>query len=399
MDLLTVTGLNSYVESVLSGDKNLKDIYMKAEIADYKNHYSSGHRYMTLKDDNACISAVMFSSAASRLKFNVQNGMSVIVRGRAALYTKDGKYQFYINEMIPDGTGSASLAFEQLKNKLKAEGIFDNAHKKKIPVLPKRVGVITSDTGAAVRDICKILKRRCPMAEIVLAPVYVQGIKAAADLTRTLKKLDGEKYVDVIIIGRGGGTEDNLSAFNDEALVRAVYACETPIVSGIGHETDTTLCDYAADLAASTPSSAAEMISPSEGELESELNALSERLNLCIKRRLEYERKTLSQLTASAALNNPEKLLVNKKTEIQRMKQSLNAAYTNLLKNKKSRLLLSAGKLDTLSPLKVLLRGYTITTKDGKVMTSVESISADDIVNIRFSDGSAECKVVETKKG
>ena len=257
--VVTVSQLNAYVKSIMDSDYNLSDILVSGEISDFTNHYRTGHYYMTLKDEKACIQAVMFKGSNIRLKFMPENGMRVIARGRVSVFERDGKYQLYIDDMQPDGIGSLSIAFEQLKAKLEKEGLFDKSKKPRIPVCPMRVGVVTSPTGAAVRDIVNVLGRRFPLAQIVFCPVQVQGENAAPQIADAIKRFNKGKYADVLIVGRGGGSVEDLWAFNEEIVARAVAGSEIPIISAVGHETDFTICDFAASLRAPTPSAAAEL--------------------------------------------------------------------------------------------------------------------------------------------
>ena len=395
MPLLTVSGLNTYVKSILDDDTHLRNIIMSAEISNYKNHYQSGHRYMTLKDEESSISAVMFSQYASRLKFVPENGMEVIVRGRAALYTKTGQYQFYIEDMRPVGQGELSIAFDVLKKRLEKEGLFSPEHKKPLPQYPERIGVITSDTGAAIKDICKTLARRYPIGEIILCPVHVQGINAASELTAAVKRFDSMKCADVIIIGRGGGSAEDLSAFNDEGLIRAIYNCEIPIVSGVGHQTDTTLCDFAADAAAATPTAAAEMVSPEEGEMSEEIKYYHEKIISVFKRNIVTERNRLDMLTKSRIMRYPYELTSEKSRQLDNIVSHMRSVYRVYLSDKQRKFSSVAAKLDTLSPLRVLARGYSVASENGKIINSVNQITEGDKINIRFYDGSADCTVTE----
>ena len=395
MPLLTVSGLNTYVKSILDDDTHLRNIIMSAEISNYKNHYQSGHRYMTLKDEESSISAVMFSQYASRLKFVPENGMEVIVRGRAALYTKTGQYQFYIEDMRPVGQGELSIAFDVLKKRLEKEGLFSPEHKKPLPQYPERIGVITSDTGAAIKDICKTLARRYPIGEIILCPVHVQGINAASELTAAVKRFDSMKCADVIIIGRGGGSAEDLSAFNDEGLIRAIYNCEIPIVSGVGHQTDTTLCDFAADAAAATPTAAAEMVSPEEGEMSEEIKYYHEKIISVFKRGIMTERNRLDMLAKSRIMRYPYELTSEKSRQLDNIVSHMRSLYRVYLSDKQRKFSSVAAKLDTLSPLRVLARGYSVASENGKIINSVNQITEGDKINIRFYDGSADCTVTE----
>ncbi len=395
MPLLTVSGLNTYVKSLLDEDIHLNNILMSAEISNFKNHYQSGHLYMTLKDSDSSISAVMFSQFASRLKFAPENGMEVIVRGKAALYSKTGQYQFYIQDMRPVGTGELSIAFDELKKKLEKEGLFSAEHKKPLPMYPKRIGIITSDTGAAVEDICNILFRRYPIGEIILCPVHVQGVNAAPEITAAVRRFNSMKCADVIIIGRGGGSSEDLSAFNDEELIRAVYECEIPIVSGVGHQTDTTLCDFAADVAAPTPSAAAEIISPEEGEMFEEIEYYQRKIISSFKRSLNIHKEMLDKFARSRVMRYPLDLIMSRIRELYSLSSRMKSSYRMLISDKQKEFSSAAAKLDALSPLKVLTRGYSVASKNNKIINSVSDVAAGDKINVRFYDGSVNCTITE----
>ena len=302
MNVITVTQLNTYIKSILDENPVLKTIYIKGEISNFKHYYKSGHMYLTLKDSNCQLKAVMFSSYASRLKFRPENGMSVICRGRISAYEKDGVYQLYIEDMQPDGIGSLSIAFEQLKEKLEKEGLFDLSHKKSIPKYPQKIGVATSNMGAAIEDIKNIIKRRYPVAELVVAPTIVQGDAAPEDIVKSIKLLDSIDDIDVIIVGRGGGSLEDLWAFNTEIVARAVFECKKPIISAVGHETDFTICDFVADLRAETPSAAAEKAVPDINELMKFTEAAESKMLYCITKRLEYEAQRLDYISNESIL-------------------------------------------------------------------------------------------------
>ena len=393
MTVLTVSQLNNYIKCVLDEDPHLRTVYLKGEISNFKNHYSSGHLYLSLKDDKSAVKAVMFSSAASRLRFRPEDGMCVIARGYVSVYPQGGQYQLYIQDMQPDGVGALALAFEQLKKKLEAEGLFDASFKKPLPTLPRRIGVITSPTGAAVMDITRILARRYPMAEVVLCPVLVQGDGAAAQLTDAIRRFDRRNDIDVIIIGRGGGSIEDLWAFNDEGLARAIFDCHIPVVSGVGHETDFTICDFVADVRASTPSAAAECVSPEQGELLSAVDYYRDTIISLMRARLDRERTQLDRLLSSRTLRSPMEIVNVKRMQLDHMESRMNSAYSMHVKNKKEDFNSLAAKLDALSPLRVLSRGYAAASKDGKCISSVSDAETGDRIEIRLSDGSLGCLV------
>ena len=397
MAVLTVSQLNFYIKSMLDDDPKLRTVYLKGEISNFTDHYRTGHMYMSLKDERSAVKAVMFAGYASRLKFRPEDGMKVLVRGNVSLYSPTGQYQFYIEDMQPDGLGALSLAFEQLKKKLSAEGIFSDEHKKTLPVLPERIGVITSPTGAAVQDILRILKRRYPIGEIIMCPVLVQGENAAAQLTDAVRKFDRLKAADVIIIGRGGGSAEELWAFNDEGLARAIYDCSIPVVSGVGHETDFTICDLAADVRASTPSAAAEIVSPEEGELYGLLQSYYERLRKAMSSRIMYENKRLDTLSQTKVLRSPMELVRHKQMQLDMLSSTLNSLYKKEIAENRARLERAVSGLEALSPLKVLSRGYSMTIKNGRVISSASQLSAGDIITLKFADGTTEAAITGGK--
>lgn len=396
--LLTVTQLNTYVRSVLDSDRNLNNVFVCGEISNFTNHYRTGHYYMTLKDSGASIRAVMFRTANMRLRFMPENGMSVVARGRVSVYERDGQYQLYIDDMQPDGIGALSIAFEQLKSKLAAEGLFDEARKKPVPKIPLRVGVITSPTGAAVRDIITVLGRRFPMAEVILCPVQVQGASAAPQIAAAVKRFNREKLSDVLIVGRGGGSLEELWAFNEETVARAVSGSEIPVISAVGHETDFTICDFAADLRAPTPSAAAELAVPDAAEQRAYLSGLLLRCRRVLENEIASKRAYLKRLEMSPGLTSRKAMLDGYRLLLDRYSTTMEASLLAMISGGRSNLKFFAGKLDTLSPLKVLGRGYAIASKDGRSVSSVRSLSAGDGLSVRLSDGILECAVTSVKE-
>lgn len=396
MNVITVTQLNTYIKSILDENTHLKTIYIKGEISNFKHYYKSGHMYLTLKDNNCQLKAVMFSSYASRLKFKPEDGMSVICRGKISVYEKDGVYQLYIEDMQPDGIGSLSIAFEQLKEKLEKEGLFDASRKKPIPKYPKKIGIATSNMGAAIEDIKNITKRRYPIAELVIAPTIVQGDSAPEDIVKSIQLLDSIDDIDVIIVGRGGGSLEDLWAFNTEMVARAVFECQKPVISAVGHETDFTICDFTADLRAETPSAAAEKAVPDINELLKFTENAESRMLYSISKRLEYEAQRLDSLSNESILANYNDFFDNKNDVLVSLKKELSDAFENKLSRCKYDLGILSGKLDALSPLSVLARGYAaVKTKDNKIIKSKEDIKVNDKINIKFIDGSAVCTVDE----
>ncbi len=386
--ILTVSQLNFYLKSLLDNDKNLQFVFLEGEISNLTDHYSSGHIYLSLKDNKSVVRAVMFSYAAKNLKFKPENGMKVLIRGRVAIYEPTGQYQVYIEDMQPDGVGVLALQFEQLKEKLSKEGLFDNKHKKPIPPCPQTVGVITSPTGAAVRDIFNIISRRFPCVDIVMCPVLVQGDNAASDLTKAVKRFSDTKIADVIIIGRGGGSQEDLWAFNDENLARAIYECDTPIISAVGHETDFTICDFVSDLRAPTPSAAAELAVPDKAELLSNLLAQKQYVQTIIdKKLLEYER-SLSNLSRLIYAYSPDKLVNDYKKKLSDTATRLQSVSKSMIDNNTRNLSKTASKLSALNPVNVLMRGYSyISDSNDKPVMSVNDVKKGDFINIKVSDG------------
>ncbi len=393
LSILTVSQLNFYVRSLLDFNDKLHSVYLKGEISNLTDHQRSGHIYLTIKDEKSAIKAVMFAGNAKYLKFQPQNGMMVLVRGRVSLYEAAGTYQMYIEDMQPDGVGALNLAFEQLKKKLAAEGLFDEEHKKPLPPYPEKIGVITSPTGAAVQDICRILKRRYPIGEIIMCPVLVQGDGAAEQLTEAVRKLNRLQCVDVIIIGRGGGSAEDLWAFNDEGLARAIYESKIPVVSAVGHETDFTICDFAADVRASTPSAGAELVSPEINALRADTVYYRQRITQLMDDRLCNEKKHLDALVKAKVLASPMEYVNTKRMFLDTLSQSMKLSYSVRLAEEQKRFARINAKLDTLSPLKVLSRGYSITASQGKIIYSIQSVHMGDNVDVQLSDGTLNCLV------
>ena len=383
--VLSVSQINFYIKSIIENDGSLQFVLVTGEISNLTVHQRSGHIYLSLKDSNSVISAVMFAGNARRLKFRLENGMKVICRGRISVYEPSGRYQLYIEDMQPDGVGALTLAFEQLKKSLAQKGLFDNAHKKPLPKFPKTIGVITS---AAVQDITNIIRRRFPSADIVLAPVLVQGESAPEQLVRAVNKFSASKIADVVIIGRGGGSAEDLWAFNDEQLAYAVYNCETPIISGVGHETD-----FVADVRASTPSAAAELAVPDRQELMSYyfkqkqyISAMLDRKIKTAQLRLENQQRRISASSPKLKAEQLEKQLSAKSEKLTR--------FMNIyISNKENKLIAAKGKLDGLNPLNVLNRGYAIAEKDEKIITSSKQLKDGDDFTVILSDGKINAKV------
>ena len=394
--VLRVSQLNRYIKMNFDADENLANIFISGEISNFTNHYRTGHLYFTLKDDSAAVRAVMFNSSAKRLKFMPEDGMKVIARGRVSVYEASGQYQLYVDDMQPDGVGALNLAYEQLKEKLQKEGLFSELHKKPLPPYPEKVGVITSPTGAAVRDIINVLGRRFPYAEIVFCPVLVQGDGAHLQLTDAVNMFNSERAADVIIIGRGGGSIEDLWEFNDEGLARAVYNSDIPVISAVGHETDFTICDFVADMRAPTPSAAAELAVPDANELQYALLALKNRMFLNVSSGIADRRSRLEYLTSKGALKSPDEMLSNRSQRLDTAFSKMLSSYENRIGGKKVEFISAATALSKLDPMSVLMRGFAfVSDKNGKNVYSSQALAKGDKINVRFHDGSAVCEVKE----
>ena len=394
--VLSVSQLNRYIKMNFDADENLANIFISGEISNFTNHYRTGHLYFTLKDDSAAVRAVMFNSSAKRLKFMPEDGMKVIARGRVSVYEASGQYQLYVDDMQPDGVGALNLAYEQLKEKLQKEGLFSELHKKPLPPYPEKVGVITSPTGAAVRDIINVLGRRFPYAEIVFCPVLVQGEGAHLQLTDAVNLFNSERAADVIIIGRGGGSIEDLWEFNDEGLARAVYNSDIPVISAVGHETDFTICDFVADMRAPTPSAAAELAVPDANELQYALSALKNRMFLNVSSGIADRRSRLEYLTSKRALKSPDEMLSNRSQRLDTAFSKMLSSYENRIGGKKVEFISAATALSKLDPMSVLMRGFAfVSDKSGKNVYSSQALAKGDKINVRFHDGSAVCEVKE----
>lgn len=394
--VLSVSQLNRYIKMNFDADENLANIFISGEISNFTNHYRTGHLYFTLKDDSAAVRAVMFNSSAKRLKFMPEDGMKVIARGRVSVYEASGQYQLYVDDMQPDGVGALNLAYEQLKEKLQKEGLFSEHHKKPLPPYPEKVGVITSPTGAAVRDIINVLGRRFPYAEIVFCPVLVQGEGAHLQLTDAVNLFNSKRAADVIIIGRGGGSIEDLWEFNDEGLARAVYNSEIPVISAVGHETDFTICDFVADMRAPTPSAAAELAVPDANELQYALSTLKNRMFLNVSSGIADRRSRLEYLTSKGALKSPDEMLSNRSQRLDTAFSKMLSSYENRIGGKKVEFISAATALSKLDPMSVLMRGFAfVSDKNGKNVYSSQALAKGDKINVRFHDGSAVCEVKE----
>lgn len=399
MNVLTVSQINTFIKAVFAERQELRNVYISGEISNFTHYYRSGHMYFTLKDENAQIKAVMFSSYASRLKFQPESGMKVICRGYISVYEKSGEYQLYVDDMQPDGLGALNLAYEQLKAKLFAEGVCGDDVKKPLPRYPRKIGVVTSDIGAAVEDIKNITARRWPLTKVVIAPTLVQGANAAPDIVKSIVRLDNAGDIDVIIVGRGGGSVEDLWAFNTEGVARAIINCKTPIVSAVGHETDFTICDFVADLRAPTPSAAAEIICP---DIEAEIAHFENLKNMlsCLESdKIDEEMQYIADLTETSVLASSENFLKEHCDYLGELSSRFCRAFDSTLGDKENKFAMLLGKLNALSPLAVMQRGYAVAKESGgKIIKSVSQISANDDVKIEFADGNAVCKVCEVNQ-
>ena len=392
MQPVSVTQLTQYIKLLLDKDEILSQVCVRGELSNYKAH-SSGHQYFTLKDEGAVISCVMFRSDAMKMRFRPESGMKVILYGRVSLFPKSGQYQIYVTAMQPDGVGALAVAYEQLKRRLHEEGLFDPAHKQPLPNYPHRVALITSPTGAAVRDMTRILGRRWPMAEVLVCPVRVQGEGAAEEIAQMLDYVDKHQLADVIITGRGGGSLEDLWAFNEEIVARAIYRCTIPVISAVGHEPDVTISDYVADVRAATPSNAAEIAVQDEAAIRSSLRQLQLRLEQAEGRKLTQLRQRLDALAQKPVMKRPEAYLQQQELQLEMLRQRLEHAGTGVVQKNALRFQRAAAKLDALSPLKVLSRGYAMVTREDAVVRSVTQLEPGDPVAVALSDGTVQCTV------
>lgn len=395
---VSVTQLTGYIKLLLDRDEILSQTCVRGELSNYKIH-SSGHHYFTLKDEGAVISCVLFRSDAMRLRFRPESGMKVILTGRVSLFPRSGQYQLYVSHMQPDGAGDLAVAFEQLKQKLQAQGLFDAAHKKPLPRYPERVALVTSPTGAAVRDMIRILGRRWPLASVLVCPVRVQGEGAAEEIAAMLELVDAAEMADVIITGRGGGSLEDLWAFNEEIVARAIYRCKTPVISAVGHEPDVTIADFAADVRAATPSNGAELAVCDRTELRALLEQQARRMEKAQERRLELLRQRLRRLSERPVLRSPEGSLQQKELLLELLRQRLERAAAAAVEKRQRQFAALSGRLDALSPLKVLARGYAVATRQEQVIHSVAQLSPGEEIRLRLSDGTALCAVERIEKG
>ena len=390
---VTVTQLNKYLKDRFDEDENLNAVLVKGEISNFKSHYT-GHLYFTLKDENSLIKCIMFKSYAERLAFKPKDGMKVMVFGSVSVFERDGVYQIYAKSMLEDGIGDLHEQFEQLKAKLEKEGLFDQTHKKQIPIYPKIIGVLTSQTGAVIRDIINVSTRRNPNVYIRLLPAPVQGPGAAEKIAEKIKIMNDKKLADVLIVGRGGGSLEDLWPFNEEIVARAIYASEIPIISAVGHETDFTIADFVADLRAPTPSAAAELAVPDIYDLKQKISSYQNRNRISLRKKVELMKLRYEKCMKSRAFTDPTRKIKDNSVLLDTYFKRLETKINEIQKNQKSKFIEIATKLDTLSPLKTLTRGYWITEKDGNIIISKEQIKNNDEVCLKFFDGKRNAKIL-----
>ena len=390
--VMTVSDLNNFIKNMFDNNRLLNSVHVKGEISNFVSH-RSGHFYFSLKDQDGQIKAVMFRSSAMKLKFMPENGMKVTVYGSISVYPRDGVYQMYATSMQPDGVGALYLAYEQMKARLEAEGLFSIEHKKSIPQFPKAIGVITSPTGAAIRDIINVLGRRYPLATVYIYPALVQGEGAARTLIDGIDYFDKSRLVDTVIIGRGGGSIEDLWEFNSEQLARRIFDCSIPVISAVGHETDFTICDFVSDMRAPTPSAAAELAVPDIRELSIAITHLEDRSDRALSRTAERARDRLSALSSGDVIRNFASLLEAKRGEIAELMRDATSSYKATVADKKMSFIANVGKLDGLNPLSVISRGYSVAQKDGKTLTGVSSADVGDLITVRLLDGSLSAEV------
>ena len=390
---ITVTDLNKYIKSKIDSDEMLNNVLVKGEISNFKNHYT-GHMYFTLKDENSLIKCVMFKTYTTHLSFMPKDGMKVIILGSVSVFERDGVYQVYAKAIKQDGLGSLYEAYEKLKAKLSEEGLFEKKKKKKIPFMPKTIGVLTSNTGAVIRDIINVSTRRNPKVHIRLYPVPVQGTGAGEKIAEGIEFMNKNNLADVLIIGRGGGSLEDLWPFNEERVARAIYNSKIPIISAVGHETDFTIADFVADLRAPTPSAAAELAVPDIFELKQKIQNYQNRYRIALKKKLEVMKLRLEKVMKSRAFTDPKRKIIDDSILLDNLVKRLEKTIKDLQNSKTNKYKELIAKLDTLSPLKTLIRGYSLTEKDGQIVKSVKQINKGDLISIRFTDGKKEAEIL-----
>lgn len=391
--IFSVSALNEYIRDLLEQDAGLNALTVRGEISNYKA-YPSGHHYFSLKDETGTLKCVMFKGSAIRLRFKPQNGMKVVAMGRVSVYPRDGVYQLYVTAMAPDGVGDLHVAFEALKEKLYKEGLFDSASKKPIPAYPRKIALVTSPVGAAVRDMLRILKARWPMAKVILFPVRVQGAEASGEISRAIEFANVyDDEIDLIIAGRGGGSSEDLWCFNEEAVARAIYRSEIPVISAVGHEPDVTISDFVADLRAATPSNAAELAVPDQEDVLDGLKQIAARLRQQTQRELTLGRARLARFEASRVLTDPMRIVEERRLLLDSVSKHMENNFVQRLSTEKTRVATAAAKMDALSPLKVLGRGYSMAQKSGKIVTSAQELKPEDKFELQLQDGLVPCQV------
>lgn len=396
--IFEVSQVNEYIKARMDADELLNGLFIRGELSNYKV-YPSGHHYFTMKDANGALRCVMFRYSAMRLRFRPENGMKVIAVGRISVFPRDGAYQLYCEDLMPDGAGDLNVAFEQLKARLEAEGLFDRAHKKPLPQYPHRIAIITSGAGAAIMDMLRILARRYPLSKVMVLPVRVQGTEAPAEIAGAIRYANRYQLADVIITGRGGGSLEDLWAFNDERVARAIYASEIPVVSAVGHEPDVTISDYVADVRAATPSNGAELVAPDRQELLRHIAQLSARMTTMMEKQLSLSRRQLDMLAKKRVLQSPMHYIEDKRLALDYVHRRLIASSQQLLAGKKQKFISLTAKLDAMSPLKVLSRGYSVTRRaDGSVLRASSEVAPGDEITVRLLHGSVRAEVLETRE-
>lgn len=396
--IFEVSQVNEYIKSRFDADALLSGLFIRGELSNYKV-YPSGHHYFTMKDAGGALRCVMFRYSAQRLRFRPENGMKVVAMGRISVFPRDGAYQLYCEDLMPDGAGDLHVAFEQLKAKLEAEGLFDPAHKKPLPAYPHRIAIVTSGAGAAVMDMLRILARRYPLSKVMILPVRVQGAEAPAEIAGAIRYANRFSLADVIITGRGGGSLEDLWAFNDERVARAIFESEIPVVSAVGHEPDVTISDYVADVRAATPSNGAELVAPDGQALLHRLTQLSARMDGAMRKKLTLSRSRLDELRQKRVLQSPKYYIEDKRLTLDYTQRRLIAASERLLAEKNQRFVALTAKLDAMSPLKVLARGYSVTRKaDGGVVRDATAVAAGEEINIRLLRGALRATITQTEE-
>ena len=392
-ECLTVSELNQIIKKLIDGEPVLSKVCVRGELSNYKI-YPSGHHYFTLKDAESSLRCVMFKSSASKLRFRPESGMGVTAFGRISVFPRDGAYQLYCTDLIPEGTGDLQIAYEQLKAKLLAEGLFAQEHKKPLPAMPEKIALITSGAGAAVQDMIRILGRRWPLTKILVMPVRVQGTEAPAEIAGAIRYANRWNVADLIITGRGGGSIEDLWAFNDERVARAIFASEIPVISAVGHEPDVTIADFVADVRAATPSNGAEIAVPEQADVRALLLSLENRLGQAERKRLDALASRLNELSARPVLLSPTGFLQNRRLDVDRLSDRLNAAEKHLLLAKRQEYVRLVSSLEAMSPLKVLARGFSVATDaSGAILRDAKAVAPGDSVHIRLEHGALDCRV------